>query len=122
MHLTSFIEQHQGQQRQLLLYLHEWFTAELRLQAKMRYKIPFYYQKSWVCYLNPLKKGGLELAFLRGNELQNQAGLLDSKGRKQVAGIDLHHLDDLPHQALQEILQEALLLDGQVPYASKRKG
>ena len=89
--------------------------------SKLRYKIPFYDKKSWICYLNPIKKSGVELAFVRGNELSNQQGILDFKGRKQVAGIEIFDSKHLPLDELREIINEALILDQQVPYMSKRK-
>lgn len=115
-----FIYEQEREVRDILSYLHELMT-ELGMIGKIRYKIPFYYQKSWVCYLNPLKSGGVELAFVRGNELSNVQGLLDHKDRKQIAGITLDSLKDLPEQALREVIVEALVLDETIPYASKRK-
>lgn len=118
--VEAFIYEQEREVRDILSYLHE-LMVELEMIGKIRYKIPFYYQKSWVCYLNPLKSGGVELAFVRGNELSNVQGLLDHKDRKQIAGITLDSLKDLPEQALREVIVEALVLDETIPYASKRK-
>ena len=65
----NFIYNHEGPQRAIMLYLHELLVNEMGLEAKLRYKIPFYYRKSWICYLNPVKPDSIELAFTRGNEL-----------------------------------------------------
>jgi hypothetical protein len=46
--------------------------------------------------------------------------LLIFKGRKQVGGITLESIKDIPEEALHELIQEALLLDEQLPYAAKR--
>ncbi len=119
--VEAFIYEKEGQQQSLLRALHELLYGHYELTTKIRYKIPFYYRKSWICYLNPIKNEGIELAFLRGNELSNAQGILDSKGRKQVYGIDLHTASDIPMTLLREILQEAILLDETVPYPSKRK-
>ena len=89
--------------------------------SKIRYKIPFYYKKSWICYLNPQKSGGVELAFTRGNELADEQGILERKGRKQVKSITYQSIKDIDEASLNIILQEAMLLDDHVPYASKRK-
>ena len=91
------------------------------ITSKIRYRIPFYYSKSWICYINPIKKQGVELVFLRGNELSNFQGILDAKGRKQVAGLELFDHTKVPFKELSEVLTEALILDKTVPYASKRK-
>ncbi len=118
--VDDFILDQPDPQKEILQYLHLLLTEELGLIPKIRYKIPFYYYKSWICYLNPLKEGGIELAFTRGNELSNEQGLLNFKGRKQVCGLDIRSVNAIPHEALYEILQEALILDENKPYASKR--
>ncbi len=117
--VEEFIYNQDGETREVLLYLDELLMGYGLIQ-KIRYKVPFYYQKSWVCYLNPLKKTGVELAFIRGNELSNTQGLLEFNKRKQVAGISIVSLQDIQEQPLREIITEALTLDEFVPYASKR--
>ncbi len=109
-----------GNQRAIIQVLNDFLMTNPGLTSKIRYRVPFYYRKSWICYLNPIKGDKVEMAFIRGNELSNSQGLLDAKGRKQVAGIELAQVADIPLEALQEIIQEALLLDETVPYASKR--
>ncbi len=81
------------------------------ISAKLRYGIPFYYQHSWVCYLNPLKAGGIELVFIKGQRLSNESGLLQDRNRKMVSGIHLQEEKDLPMKAIVEIFQEALWID-----------
>lgn len=119
--VEDFIYRHEGQQRELLLQLHQVLTEELNLSPKIRYKIPFYFNRSWICYLNPTKQDTVELAFTRGNELSNEQGLLDSKGRTQVFSVEITSLADIQNEALHEVWQEAILLDETVPYASKRQ-
>lgn len=119
--VEAYICQYEGAQQNIMRFLHNWLTNNYGLTEKMRYKIPFYYGKSWVCYLNPTKSGGIEFAFVRGNELSNEQGLLDNKGRKQVYSVEFRALQDIPQQTLNEIIQEAILLDQTKPYESKRK-
>ncbi len=119
--VEDFIYRHEGQQRELLLQLHQVLTEELNLSPKIRYKIPFYFNRSWICYLNPTKQDTVELAFTRGNELSNEQGILDSKGRQQVYSIEITSFADIQKEALYEVWQEAILLDETVPYASKRQ-
>jgi hypothetical protein len=104
-----------------MLYIHKLLHFELNLTDKLRFKIPFYYRKSWICYLNPGKNNSIEFAFVRGNELSNSQGILNSKGRKQVWSIELTKLSEIPIKELTEIIQEAILLDDFVSYPSKRK-
>ncbi len=119
--VEDYIYNFDDSQREIMLYLHRLLSVELNLTDKLRFKIPFYYRKSWICYLNPNKNKSIEFAFVRGNELSNPQGLLDSKGRKQVWSIELNRFSEIPIKELSEIIQEAILLDETVPYASKRK-
>lgn len=87
---------------------------------KIRYNIPFYYRKTWICYLNPVKRNGVELAFIRANELSNDHGVLDFKERKQVAGITFYDKSEMNMELLRPVIQEAILLDDTVPYTYKK--
>jgi len=119
--VDAYIIDLQGSQKKIMMYLHSYLEG-LNLEAKIRYKIPFYFgKKSWVCYLNPKESDSVELAMLRGNELSNEQGALQFKGRKQVAGITISKVEDIPFAILQEILQEAILLDETVKYDVRRK-
>ncbi|TVR88694.1 MAG: hypothetical protein EA411_04245 [Saprospirales bacterium] len=86
------------------------------LNPRLRYGIPFFYRKSWVCYINPQKSGELELAFLRAVEFRHLPDALDFKGRKMVAGILLSKPADLKIPELEIALQEALWIDDNRPY------
>lgn len=120
--VEAFILDKEGAQQAILQYLHNLMESTPEVTSKIRYKIPFYYRKSWICYLNPIKKPvGIEMVFLRGNELSNEQGLLDHRGRKQVAGVIFTKVEEIPMETLLEVIQEALYLDETVPYASKRK-
>ncbi len=119
--VEDYIYNFDDSQRDIMLYIHKLLSVELNLTDKLRFKIPFYYRKSWICYLNPSKNNSIEFAFVRGNELSNSQGLLDSKGRKQVLSVELTELSKIPIKELTEIIHEAILLDEAVPYASKRK-
>lgn len=88
--------------------------------AKIRYRVPFYFRKSWFCYLNPIKQNGVELAFIRGRELSNQEGILLAKDRKMVRGIELFRADDIPWESVNSIIQEALILDETIPYSIRK--
>ncbi|MEQ9405319.1 MAG: DUF1801 domain-containing protein [Cyclobacteriaceae bacterium] len=84
------------------------------MSGKINYKVPFYTQKKWVCYLNRIKNNGVELAFARGWQLSNDQNLLDRKNRKYVAGINLYDPGEIPEKQIDQIVQEALLLDEMV--------
>ncbi len=119
--VEDFIYQFEGEQRAVMFRFHNLLTLELNLISKIRFKIPFYYGKSWICYLNPTKDGKTEFAFVRGNELSNDLGILESRGRKQVYSIAFEKVSEIPMQQMNEIIHEAILLDETKPYESKRK-
>ncbi len=109
--IESYILELDGQQKAIINFLHHHLMETTDLRGSISYGIPMYRRKSWVCYLNPIKKDGIELAFGRGFRLSNEQGILDQKGRKLVAGIDLFDVNKIPIQAINEIVQEALILD-----------
>ena len=109
--IQHFISGLDGSQRAIVSFLDHHLTQAHGLSAKIRFKIPMYYHKKWVCYLNPIKGDGIELVFMRGQELSNHQGLLQRKNRKMVAGIPLFDVEDIPVSSIREIVQEALLLE-----------
>ena len=116
-----FILEKEGHQQAVLQFLNDLMMSNPEIVQKIRYKVPFYYRKSWICYLNPNKKTGtVEMVFLRGDELSNEQGLLEAKGRKQVLGVTFSKVVNIPVATLMEVIQEAIWLDDTVPYASKR--
>jgi hypothetical protein len=117
----TFFDAYEGEQQRLLLSLHRLLSSLPDVHMKIRYQIPFYYRRSWICYLNPQKKGSVELAFTRGNELEDPGGLLEARGRAQVQGILLPSLRSFDPEALLPLLYEAIALDEALPYAPKRQ-
>ena len=98
-------------------YLHDYLMSTYpHLTCTMKYEIPFYVGHHWICYLNPKKKGGIELCFTRGLELSNADGILKDKGRKQVSGIEIKSIDSAPIKVIKRTFEEAIILDKESPY------
>lgn len=108
---TDYIYEQEEPIQSIMLELHELLTALPEISCKIRFKIPFYYRKSWVCYLNPLKNKSVELVFIHGGRLSNVQGILHSKGRKMVAGITFSSVEEINADAVIEIMAEAMLLE-----------
>ncbi len=104
-----------------MLHLSRMLLDQPGVTGKITYKIPFFYRRSWLCYLNPLKDGGIEFAFTRGKELSNESGILKANGRKQVMGIIFNDIREIKQEAILEIIHEAILLDEREPYSIRRK-
>lgn len=109
----------EGEQKAIVQFLHHRITEHHGLMVQLKFDIPMYSRKSWICYMNPIKKGGIELAFVNGHLLSNEQGILSMKKRKYVAGIDLFHISEIPEKAIDEIIQEAIILDdlGKKPFS-----
>jgi len=114
--IEDYLSKLPPQQSDLAYAVVHWLVESEELNPRLRYGIPFFYRKSWVCYINPQKSGELELAFLRAVEFRHLPEILDFKGRKMVAGILLDKPADLKNPELEIALQEALWLDDNQPY------
>jgi hypothetical protein len=95
------------------------YILTFNLTPKLRYKIPFYYGKSWVCYLNA-KKNRIDLSFIRANEFSLDFEELDFKKRKTVASLSYFLDDSIDYILLNKIIDEALRVDQNVPYHPKK--
>ena len=117
--VLNYIESLPKSQCEMLLFLYDYFDAFPTVEAKYRYKIPFYFQKSWICYTAPKKNGDVELVFLRGSELSPYP-FLESRGRKMVKGILYKSRDEILLETIEPVLMEALQLDLTVSYKLKK--
>lgn len=95
----------------MLRYLHSLITSFDGIKCSIKFGIPFYFGKSWLCYLNPVKNNGIDFVFTRGVELSTMFPVLEKKTRKIVAGITFYHLNEIPELEIAGILTEALRLD-----------
>ena len=118
-HPLDIIETWDNPIRDIGLYLHNVLSEHFGLRPQINFKLPFYYKKTWICYLSPQKNKSLALCFIRGNELSNSQGLLNAKGRKLVSSIDLKFIDDPLMEQIHEIITEAIILDERVPLSYK---
>ncbi len=100
-----------SEQKSIVNRIHGLVSSYPGVHVKMRYKIPFYYRYSWIAYINPLKTGGVEFAFLEGKNLSAANSGLRMKNRKLVAGIDIVEARDIDEDFILETFNEALLLD-----------
>jgi len=92
-------------------YLCHLFSIYPGVSLKIRHRIPFVYGRTWICYLNVLRKGGVELAFIRGHELDDPFGMLQSRGRKMVRGVVFQSLEAIPEEPVRVLFETALRLD-----------
>jgi len=120
MNVSEFIDIYNGNQRDCMLLLHDLISEIPGIQPKIRFKIPFYYRKTWICYLNPIKNQSVELCFVRAKEFEHSKIHLEFRDRVQVGGIILTKPEDIDLTLIKMILEEAILLDETKPYTFKK--
>lgn len=114
--VEEYISLQEESNREILNLLHSFILSFEGFHSKLSYGIPFYYRKSWVCYLSVNKKRGIEFAFTRANEFEDITGLLKSNGRKQVKSMMILSKDDIPYEAINELMGIAIKLDDSKKY------
>lgn len=89
------------------------------VQEKISYSVPFFYFHGPLCYLSP-KLDGAYIGFVRGHQISNEHGLLETNKRKYVRSIYFHGLVDLEEKEadIRHILNEAAILN---EYYSRQK-
>jgi hypothetical protein len=63
-------------------------------KEELKYGIPFYMYKGWVCFVNAAKTH-VDIGFTAGVELSDSYGLFDQRGLKQVRHIKIESLEFL---------------------------
>ncbi len=121
MNYDLFLSEQSETQVAIIEYLNDFLLSYPEVQRKIRFKIPFYFRKSWITYINPVKPKAIELAFLRANEIPEIQPYLDFKKRKQVAGLTIASVDDIDEEIIHLLFSCAYEHDDLVPYRSKRK-
>lgn len=116
--IEEFINKYTGVQREILNFMHHWLVTEFKLTPKIKFKLPFYYGKSWICFLSPTKIETVDFSFIRGDELLNPSGILEHRGRKMVSSFEIVNLENIPFESLNQIIFEAIELDKYVPFKS----
>lgn len=79
------------------------------VEETIKYNIPFYNYQGRLCFLNT-REGGVELGFFQGAFLANEQGLLVGEG-KEVRHVRIKSLAHIDQEAIQALLQEAMLLN-----------
>ena len=117
--ISEYIESKDKSLRPLLMYIRKLIMrSHPQIQEKIAWNIPFFYCLDFLCYLGVIKKTNVvEVCFVKGFHLSDEAGLLDAKGRKLVKGITFTNFRDFEEkeEAFLEILQEAILLNETKP-------
>lgn len=91
-------------QQSTLLFLRQFFTAELNLQEHIKFNTPFYnYNGKWFCYLSysSKRKHEIYIGFIKGYQIEFPN--LVSEGRKQVKLYRINPEKNIDVKALKKI-------------------
>jgi len=98
-------------QSELFIYLDKLILGTEGTSNKMRFKIPFYDNNSWFCYLNPVKSTHVDFCFLKGKEMKTTFDLLDLRNRKMVSSILIDVNSEIPEKLLIDMINHAIGLN-----------
>ncbi len=97
-------------QKSILLHLQVVIKRTIPdLELQYKYKIPFYYLRGKpFCYLNvPKKQSYVDLGFWNSAHLSVHLEHMITEGRKVMRTLRYHSIDDIHHEILVEVLQDA---------------
>jgi len=100
------------------------FDLGAKTRETMSDGLPHFHLHGDLCFLNPNSEG-VELGFVKGFELPNDSGMLESNGRKHTMSITFHSVAELEEHedVVRKLLNEAAILNEfqskHKPHASK---
>jgi hypothetical protein len=123
--ILEYIEETRAPEvRELLLAAHHFLQETLPpfATAGIKWRLPFYTLHRHLCYINR-HADGITLGFSRGYLLNARPGVLlgENENLKHVRYMEIHSLEDLYSDRVQEVLQEAVLVDEMMASDKKSK-
>lgn len=114
--IDYYITDYPNPKTQLLLHeLHQIILQSVPLvEQSIKWSLPFYSYLKPLCYMIPLKNGGINLGFMKGNLMSETYKILKSEGRKQIKVIEFQTVEDIFRDEVIMIIQEACLLNEQL--------
>ncbi len=109
--VEEYIQSCEENAQEVLFTLHDIFTQDFGLTPKIKFRIPFYYGNTWVLYVNQPKRGGIEICYLNARRFEYQSRILDFRDRKQVGGITVFKLEDMPLEEIIHVTKAAVDFD-----------
>lgn len=115
MTVEEYINQQTPEQQRILRWLRQLLlTADTNLREKIGWNVPVYtYHQANICYLNVVRSQPptIDLAFMQGSQLPDEAGWLESRGRKTVKSLVVRAVGEPDEDTVRTYIQEALLLN-----------
>lgn len=108
-------------QKSIVDYIYNELLTYPGVECKIKFKLPFFYKNTWIAYLNPIKKDGIEFCIVRAKEIPTIEAFVNYKKRTMVAGISFYSANEINLNILHFIFQEAYQLDSTTSYTFKKK-
>ncbi len=122
MHILDYLERiPETEEGKIFHYLHNILSTYPNIVPKVHFNTPFYTRHRWLAYLSTQKSGGVELCFVHAHLFSNHLEWLDFKKRKQVAGITYLKVEDINEEIVDQLMQEALMVDDRIKPKSKKR-
>lgn len=120
--INQYLENTQlsNEQVQIIKFIHNELLNYPAIECKIKFKIPFFYKNTWIAYLNPIKKDGIEFCIVRAKEIPSISEFVNYKKRTMIAGISYYSIKEIDFNILHFVFQEAYQLDSTTPYTFKK--
>lgn len=108
-----YISKRPKNQMEIMGYLHELILFTIpEVKFAIKWQIPLYRINKMAFYMNPLKTGGIEFAFLQAKSFDNKLkSQLDFKNRSMVGGITIASLESIDEKLINALIKEAHRVD-----------
>lgn len=90
-----------------------------QVEEKINFTVPFFYFRGPFCYLSP-KFDGVYIGLVKGYQLSNEQGILETKNRKFIRSIHFYSLAEVQEkeEVVRQVLNEAAILN---EYSAQQK-
>ena len=114
MTVQSYISSLEHPAREIMTILRSWIMdLGSHAEEKFSNNTPMFHYYGILCSLNVRKDAAVELSFARGNILEDENRILESKGRKQIRSKTFYSIAELEEseEPIRQLLNEAAILN-----------
>ena len=97
------------------------------VKEKLSYNVPFYHRHARICFVWPssiqwgtTQRSGVDFGFCKGNLLADPS-YLDIGNRKEMYVKTFHHVKEIDHHVLRQLLYEAVVIDDELAMKKKKR-
>lgn len=115
--VREYLEKHHESESALLHYLRELILSSgMGFSERLRWRIPCYDSNGMCLYLQ-VRKGLVEIGFVKGHLLEDPAGMLQHDNQRTIRHVRMHPEDEVPKEAILVLIAKAAQLNQQDSYS-----